>query len=397
MDTKQLKATEHADELTEMRAQVELLTRAFIDNLIESNQSDHNQMAFLSTILDSVADGLIVFDTEGRILLANPGVVAFGGPNITRMTRREFLDQYQFMPDGQTLLPKEDEPYAVAIRTRRPHQVEGLIKGPNCPAAGMWIRSLASPILDVNKNVLGVVTIFQDISKQRRLHHEHEALGTLLTHDIKNHLASESLLLDMIVSTCADKLDADNLKLVGRLKDASQDYMRLSNTLLQLQRLQIDAAGAGVQTMDVRAVIESVIRMDRNSQVNDNVELIMNCPDNLPPLNGISSALHQIIHNLVQNAMNATASGGKVEVRATSGPNSITITVKDNGNGMTQRETESLFDVGRVSQFKETANHSTGFGLYLSSLLVHAHGGKITCQSEPGVGTTMSIELPLSS
>jgi signal transduction histidine kinase len=99
--------------------------------------------------------------------------------------------------------------------------------------------------------------------------------------------------------------------------------------------------------------------------------------------------LRQAVENLVRNAIEATASGGRVAVTARSTPREHTIEVRDSGSGIAAEDLPRIFDL-----YYTTKPNGTGVGLAVSHQIVTAHGGAIEVSSEPGVGTRMTIRIP---
>jgi len=102
-----------------------------------------------------------------------------------------------------------------------------------------------------------------------------------------------------------------------------------------------------------------------------------------------------VIRNLISNAIKFTNQGGKINVYAEQNNISTTITVSDNGLGMTQETVNKLFDISQIHTTKGTANEvGTGLGLLLCRDFIEKHGGKIWVESELGNGSDFKFTLP---
>lgn len=291
------------DKLLLVREQVESLTQRFIENLAVSRETVISKAKLLSTVLDSVGDGLIVFGADETILLANRAAMRMAGTNMQKLSRSEFVRHYRFYKDdGRTLFPESEEPYAIALKERRSAQVEGLVTGPHLPPGGLWIRANAAPIIADNGDLIGVVTVFNDITDRKRLQAQRDALTTLITHDLKNHLAGETCFLALLEEQFASSLDSVDLQLLSTLKETSEKFLTICNTLLELYRTDLKTDDSCQVDIDLAALLESVIQLNLPTVALRGVQLILTTQGVIPSIKGIPSALHQVFHNLVQNA-----------------------------------------------------------------------------------------------
>ncbi len=121
-------------------------------------------------ILDSVGDGLIVVDANRKILLANQAAIGIAGWEIAKLSMSELHNRYKrFKEDGKTPLLEDEEPLAIALNEGRAVEAVGYVTSQHLPPEGLWIRTIASPVKNENGDILGGVTLFQDITKSVKL------------------------------------------------------------------------------------------------------------------------------------------------------------------------------------------------------------------------------------
>jgi two-component system, NtrC family, nitrogen regulation sensor histidine kinase NtrY len=113
--------------------------------------------------------------------------------------------------------------------------------------------------------------------------------------------------------------------------------------------------------------------------------------EGLPAIQADSAMLRRAVENLVLNAMDAMPAGGVLMLRTTHKNGTVTLEVSDTGGGLTPEETERIF-----TPYYTTKQHGTGLGLAIVQSVVSDHGGRISVESESGVGTSFHIELPSS-
>jgi signal transduction histidine kinase len=112
--------------------------------------------------------------------------------------------------------------------------------------------------------------------------------------------------------------------------------------------------------------------------------------DGLPLIQADATLLHRAIENLVLNAMDAMPAGGVLMLRTAHKDGEVTLEISDTGTGLTPEESERLF-----TPYYTTKQHGTGLGLAIVQAVVADHGGRISVESETGVGTSFHIDLPM--
>jgi two-component system phosphate regulon sensor histidine kinase PhoR len=119
-------------------------------------------------------------------------------------------------------------------------------------------------------------------------------------------------------------------------------------------------------------------------------------PPNLPAFKGDSQKLHQVLVNLLQNAVNYTPSGGEIVVEAKSSDRTIDIVVADTGIGIPPEDQPRIFErFYRVDKGRSRELGGTGLGLSIVKHIVEAHGGAVAVESQVGKGSKFTVTLPL--
>jgi signal transduction histidine kinase len=111
--------------------------------------------------------------------------------------------------------------------------------------------------------------------------------------------------------------------------------------------------------------------------------------ENLPKIQADATLLRRAVENLILNAMDAMPAGGVLMLRTSDGDGDVHLEVSDTGTGLTPEETERIF-----TPYYTTKQHGTGLGLAIVQAIVADHGGRISVESETGVGTAFHVELP---
>ena len=242
-----------------------------------------------------------------------------------------------------------------------------------------------TPIKDAEGNVTGVATLTQDISKRRELERLRRDLLAMVSHDLRTPLTAirtsaqilqrrgeyRSEIVEILVSA-SERMD----RLVGDLAD----MVRLDAGRLELRRTRCDLVEI------VRAQARTVEGHARSGRV-----LVEPSPCALDG-DWDADRVGQVVQNLLTNAVTHAPEEGTVTVRFACAPGEARISVADEGPGIAPEHLPHLFD--RFYRGEATGAGGLGLGLYISRMLVEAHGGRIEVDSQLGHGTIFTVVLP---
>jgi len=179
--------------------------------------------------------------------------------------------------------------------------------------------------------------------------------------------------------------------------DNCHHLARLLNDLLDLARSDAGRLGITPVPTAVAPLVEDTVRTMRSQTDAGNQTLSARIEPDLPPILAEAGRIRQILVNLLTNAHEYSPEGASIEVMARVAGTEVEIAVTDNGPGIPESQLEHIFerfvrgDAGITQRVG-----GTGLGLAISKSLVELHGGTISVESTPGVGSTFSIRLPVS-
>lgn len=144
---------------------------------------------------------------------------------------------------------------------------------------------------------------------------------------------------------------------------------------------------------NINDVVGESLVLTRKQAAFDDVAVVQNLTEDIPPMKVDKDQLQQAFINLILNAMQATESGGKISVSTTYIPTDevVETIISDTGKGISTENIDKIFD-----PFFTTRESGTGLGLAITHGIVEKHGGSIDVQSNPGSGTTFKIKLPIN-
>jgi signal transduction histidine kinase len=220
------------------------------------------------------------------------------------------------------------------------------------------------------------------------LHQEKMAAFGLLAagiaHEVGNPLTSISSLVQLLQQRQSDGYSQEKLALV------SGQLQRIRGTLRELTNFSRPASTVRSRC-SVEEVLEEALNIAKYYKGTKGRVLTRTVPPGLLPLFGVRDQLVQVFLNLVLNAIDATARGGRIELAAADDGGFVRVSVRDDGAGIDPTHADRLF-----RPYFTTKKHGTGLGLFVTRKLVADHGGTVEFESRPGSGTVFFVRLPAS-
>jgi len=209
-------------------------------------------------------------------------------------------------------------------------------------------------------------------------------MAAQITHEVRNPLASIGLYAELLGDEIAEKgpeprrLLSSIASEVDRLTEITENYLRFARF-----------PEAKLEPEDLGAVVESVLEFSRAELAQAGISLDIAVASGLPEIAGDESQLRQALMNLVRNAREAMAGGGRLQVSVDAGEGQVRLRLSDTGAGIADGDLAKIFD-----PFFSTKDKGTGLGLALVQQIVAEHAGRIDVESTPGRGTTFTLTFP---
>lgn len=168
------------------------------------------------------------------------------------------------------------------------------------------------------------------------------------------------------------------------------------NDFLDLARLQSGRTRIARQPVEMHILVQEVVRIMQPQATERGVSLTIQVPDDLPMVKGDPERLRQVMINLVSNAIKYNRESGQVSIDVDPLDDHLRVQIKDTGRGIPPEALPHLFEKFYRVPDAEGWAQGTGLGLSIVKQLIEAHGGQIQAESEVGVGTTMTVTLPVT-
>jgi PAS domain S-box-containing protein len=339
----------------------------------------------MAAIVDSTDDAIVGADREGRITHWNAGAERLLG-----YARAEIEGEYV-----RTLVRDEDfesqnERLTSVLSGQRVERIET-----------QWVRKdggvldvvlTASPLRDRAGEVVGASAVVHDITARkrdeaelRRSHAELERFADIAAHDLREPLMA----ITQLTALLERGVDSQREEIIAHLRAAAQQGSRLVDGLLDLARVGRGAAPA--EAVDLRRVLDGLLEAlaPQIEAAGARVDI-----GPLPIVLGVEGELARVFQNLFANALKFRGEAPPVvAVSAARSPRQWTLTVADNGPGVSERNRDRIFELFARGQVDGEAP-GTGLGLAVGRKVVELHGGRIWVEPAPGGGSAFRLTVP---
>jgi len=253
-----------------------------------------------------------------------------------------------------------------------------------------------APIVEGNGELSGVVTVFYDLSKVRRLETVRTEFITNLSHELRTPLSILAGYLETLGDPSTLK-GTEGKKVLGVLRRNCGRLTLLVNDLLELSRLESGQLTLQLQPRSPVEILEELEEDWRRAFAAKKVKLKVQADKKLPKVLSDPLRTGQIFSNLLENALRFAPAGSMVSLTAaeTEDARLVEFSVEDQGEGIPQEKLDRIFErFFRVDSDRNREKGGTGLGLSIVKHLVQLHGGTVKALSEVGEGTIVNVRLP---
>jgi PAS domain S-box-containing protein len=339
-------------------------------------------------ILDSIADGVIVFDEMGKAIVANPSISRLMGIPADQIVGSgiEDLTAYDMMP------------------TRSRRAVMGLLhdpagRGPNVRVE--WgtkvLSTSAAQVFDAKGGKVGTVAVFRDFTREAEVEQMKNSFIAVVSHELRTPLNAISGYAEMLLEGVFGEATSQQVGIFDRIITNTRRLLYIVNDLLD--QAQIEAGRLTIRMRPCRPaeLVESVQDFMSKIAADKNITLSSEVDPCLPPaFSGDATRLQQIMVNLLNNAIKFTDHGSILLRLFRNGEQRWCIQVQDTGRGVAREDQAMIFEAFRQGDATSTREHGgVGLGLSIVKSLVTLMGGEISLESVPGQGSTFTVNLPL--
>lgn len=379
--------------------------------------------------LEAIPVGIFIVTEKGHPYYANQIAQQILGRGIAQDVKNvnDFSSLYRaYLAGSKEFYPLERQPLVRALHgehSRIDDMELYLIEGQATPLE-VW----GAPVFDTQGKVCYALAAFQDISARKqaeadrlRLVEEREAKNIALrfseeitsknkeliqanlekneflgiaAHDLKNPLSAIAGLAEVML--LAEQPNPDEIREYATIiKESSERMFLLITNLLDVNAIESGNLKLSLQDIDIISLLKNLMKDYQTRATAKNISLYFNAAVQPCWIYSDKNTFLQIMDNLISNALKYSPFGKSVFINVSVSENWIRCTVRDEGQGISEADQQKLFGkFTRLTAKPTGGEHSTGLGLFIVKKLMDALQGQVGCESEVGVGTTFSVELP---
>lgn len=353
----------------------------------------------LDIILQGVADGIIVYAKDNRVLYANEAAARRSGASslqdLLATPQESLLDRYELIDERGRPFPRAQlthwrvfagEPEARAIIGYRE-------VGTAQPE--LWSLVTARPVADEHGDVAMVITIIHDITERMQVERRKDEFISMASHELKTPVTSLKGFTNVLQRRLTKQGDEQGLHYLARMDAQLNKLALLINELLDISRMQSGKLPLRAEPLDLDALIEETVE---NMQAATTTHRLHIEGRTGVQVLGDKDRLGQVFINLLSNAIKYSPEADRVLVRPGQGGDGkyVCIHVQDFGIGIDKSYHKKIFErFYQVNDAEVKTYPGLGIGLYISREIIMRHQGHMWLESRKGEGSTFSVSLPL--
>ncbi len=350
----------------------------------------HEEKQRMDGLLDSVADGILILNTQFVVQRSNPTFIRISQKkqdDVIGLPHSEVIS-WSHPPDGLTLEKASQDGWPLTQGATL--YVEGDLVRPD-PYPPLPVGITYAPLFNTEGILINVIASIRDITRFREADNLKSTFISIISHELRTPVA----LIKGYVSTLRrddaewDRSIVDNSLEV--IEEEADHLTLLIEDLLDASRLQ--SGGISIKRADINLPEMVKQLVERFSSQTDRHKISFNFSPDFPVIMGDEDRLRQVLSNLITNSIKY-APEGDIRITGQVRPDQVIITVSDDGPGIDSTDLPHVFDRFYRAPQAVKKTKGAGLGLYLARAIIEAHGGRIWVESKNNSGAQISFALP---
>jgi len=355
-----------------------------VAELKEKIQFADEEKGKLEAVFSSMEDGILVLDTEGRIETTNDAARKIFDLDFEEMVGKTPLEVFRNISLQQALdrfkrggisLSRE-----ITVGEQEPRVLDVTI----------------SPVRGLPRGEEKTMIFLRDVTRLKRLEQIRADFVANVTHEIKTPLTAILGFIETLREGAIDEKETakDFLKTI---QSHAERLNRLVDDLLVISDAEMGEMRFSFESVSLDDIIENVLPVIEPEALKKDIRIENDMPSDLPSIRGDRDRLHQIVLNVLDNAVKFTPEGGTISIEGIDGKDgTISVRIGDTGIGIPREEIPRLGErFYRVDKTRSRELGGTGLGLSIVKHLMAAHNGRMAIESQVGRGTTVSLIFPV--
>lgn len=337
----------------------------------------------LKAVLDSIDDGLLILDRQGRIEHANPVAqrqLAWETEQLGQPLSQALDNPAMEAPTQQVLRgqPLEQVPPDLAI------EVEG---------ENRLLSWRLTPVSLDEERILGAVMVLRDVTEQRAFERVRNEFVLRASHELRTPVTGMQMAFGLLRERLVFAEESRESDLLLTVDEEMQRLVRLINDLLHFSRYQNGMQTLTLAPCDIDDLLGALRTRFQEPAQNKGISIELDLQEPLPRVPIDRPQVERVLDNLVSNAIRHTPNGGHIRLQSRRHGERVILSVEDNGEGVPYSQQARIFEP--FVQLGSSTGGGVGLGLALCKEIVQLHGGRIGIYSRPGEGAQFYLALPL--
>ncbi|MDZ7961840.1 MAG: ATP-binding protein [Aulosira sp. DedQUE10] len=341
------------------------------------------------SIFENAVEGIFQSSPDGKYITANPALAKIYGYSYPEEVTANFTDiehQLYVNPNRRAEFVRLIEENGIISEFESQiYRRDGSI---------VWISEKAYAVRDEHLKLLYYEGLIEDITKRKQAEETLRVFFHAVSHDLRNPVLGTLMVLKNLLANPDSKITISR-SILERMVQSSDRQLSLINSLMEAHISEVEGVFLQSLAVQLHTIVEAAIA-DLEPMLAENQATLRNLvPADLPLINADPTQLWRVFSNLIVNAVKHNPPGLMLTINATPEEDKIYCTVSDNGVGISQQQSDRLFDLYyRGTNSRNSV--SLGLGLYLCKQIILAHGGEIGVNSASQKGATFWFTLPIN-
>ncbi len=348
-------------------------------------------------IVTSMGEGLLVLDTKFKIRQINPAAEKFLETTQAEAVGQkwaEFVKAYKgekeikFNERSSVWSLKNGKAKVTTITDDHYYETRSGRK--------FAIVAMTSPLIR-DGNVVGVVKVFRDASKEKEIDRMKTDFISLASHQLRSPLSAIKWFTELLNDQSSGPLNNEQKEFTKNIANSTERMIELVNSLLNISRIESGRIIIDPVSTDLSKLVGQVIEELKRKIEEKKDKIIVSKHETLPPISIDPKLIRHVYLNLIDNSIKYSPEGTEITVIISKKDDQIISQISDNGYGIPEEEQNKLFQrFFRARNIIQKVTEGTGLGLYLAKAIVESSGGKIWFKSNADRGTTFWFSLPVA-
>jgi two-component system, OmpR family, phosphate regulon sensor histidine kinase PhoR len=363
------------------RDEIGQFAQAFNDmsaNLKTTMETISTEKTKLANVLANMADGVIMTDADGNIILVNPAagrLFGFKEPDAVSKPLIEVVHDHEV-----------DEILKQCLKTGKQQSIQF-----ESGIARRFLRAIAVPLQNQGK-MSGTLVLLQDLTELKNLQTMRRDMVGNISHELRTPIAGIKVMVETLQNGAIDDREAVQ-NFLSRIQGEVDRLTQMVAEITQLSRIESGKAELKIEAVDLNSLIEEIILQMSPLAEKQQITLLKELAAGLPSVQADKERIRQTIINLVHNGIKFNKPAGKVTISTAYDSRSVTTGITDTGFGISKDDLPHVFERFYKADKARTGGGS-GLGLAIAKHTVQAHGGEIRVQSKEGNGSIFTFSLP---